>query len=174
MISNLRRIDTSSRFFEMIEVCLKGSVNVIESQYSHYFDMDITDELMKTSISVRSSNIAAERCMGIFSEILEKSPNCTVPYSNACLLLKTNNILGELNLLYEKSRSSIINKSIHISLKIIQDDRKYNKDVFNIKSMRENERVQVCKNKKRRKLDKSIKSITNITEFLNELLYIIK
>ena len=29
VISNLRRIETSSRFIEMIEVCLKGSVNVI-------------------------------------------------------------------------------------------------------------------------------------------------
>ena len=168
IISNLRRIDTTSRFIEMIKVCLEGSVNVIESQYKHYFDMDITDDLMKTSRSVRSSNIAAERCMGIFSEILEKSPNCTVPYSNACLLLKTNNILSDLKLLNEKSRNIIISKSINISLKIVKNDIQYNKDVFNIKSMRDNERVQVCKNKKRRKLDKSIKSINNITVFLNE------
>ena len=48
--------------------------------------------------------------------------------------------MGKLNVLNEKSRSSIINKSIHLSFKIIQDDRKYNKDVFNIKSIRENER----------------------------------
>ena len=34
--------------------------------------------------------------------------------------------------------------------------------------MVDNERVLVCKNKKRRKLDKSIKSINIITEFLNE------
>ena len=61
--------------------------------------MDITDELMKKYISVQSSNIEADRYMEIVSDILEKSPNCTVPYSNACLLQKTNNILSELNVL---------------------------------------------------------------------------
>ena len=115
VLNELREIIPSTRFLKMVEVCLNASIKTLESQYEYYFKLDITPELLSLTASVPDHNIAAEQCMGLFSEYLKKSNNASLGHISAKMVSKKNNVLKNLISLDVKSRDTLISKVIDIS-----------------------------------------------------------
>ena len=58
--------------------CLTSTIQLLERQYSKYFAMDITPELMKATESARPHNLDSEEIVGMFSAAQKTAPGATM------------------------------------------------------------------------------------------------
>ena len=61
----------------MLMVCMSAIMDVINRQYEHYFNLDVTEQLKIETQSARPHNIDAEEMVGMFSAAKQRAPNST-------------------------------------------------------------------------------------------------
>lgn len=62
----------------MMLVCLNVVISVLERQYKHYFEMNITEKLKEETMTAMAHNIDAEEIMGMFSAGKDRRKNASI------------------------------------------------------------------------------------------------
>ena len=102
----------SEIFKVMMLVCLKSVISVLERQYKHYFEMDITDQLSRETESARSHNIDSEEVMGMFSANKQRAKNPTVHFLTARIRARKNCVVAYLDDMYKDQQENVIKWTI--------------------------------------------------------------
>ena len=99
-------------FVEMISSCLIAVITVLERQYKRYFEMDITEELRKETLSAKVHNIDAEEIIGMFSAGKERAKNANVDFLIAKMRARNIKVVPWLDDMYQQKRKSIVTWAI--------------------------------------------------------------
>ena len=170
VLNDLREIIPSPRFLNMVEVSIQASIKTLESQYKAYFNVDITPALLNMTASVPDHNIAAEQCMGLFSDLLNKSRNASLGHIAAKLVSRKNNVLNNLILMDITSRNTLISKVIDISNLERKDKISYRKSTLVVIDNRLLEKLNTKLNRDRKKIELIFKNCTTNDSLLSILL----
>ena len=112
LVSLLTKPTNSSTFIEMMLACLNAIIEVLERQYSKYFQMDITDKLKKETSSARAHNIDAEQVMGMFSAGKERAKNATIDFLAGRMKARKNKVVPYLDSMSEAKRERVISWAV--------------------------------------------------------------
>ena len=93
----------------MMSAALSAVVDVIEQQYSTYFNIELTDTLRKETDSARSHNIDSKEVMGMFSAAKQKSPNATLHFTSSKIRAQKNKVTQYLDGFSQEQREKVIN-----------------------------------------------------------------
>ena len=81
---------------------------MLERQYKHYFEMDLTTELCQETETARTHNTDAEEIMGMFSALKKCAPNATLAFLSARMRAKKNHTIEYLDELHSERREKVI------------------------------------------------------------------
>ena len=93
---------------EMYVSCLFTVIIVLECQYKHYFEMDITEHLCNEIFLARTQKIDAEEIMGMFSAGKERAKNVNVDFLVSRMRSHKNMVMPWLDDMYQDKRESIV------------------------------------------------------------------
>ena len=165
--ANLQKEPVDTELFKsMMTACLLKTVEVIEAQYSKYFKLDITQELIIETESARCHNIDAETVMGMFSAALKHSPNATMSFFSARIRAQKNDVAGCLKNLSNEDRDRLINLATTLGKKEYLKKRQRHKDVLEEISKRLREKGQKKTMADRLRIEKTIKATDYSTKAL--------
>ncbi|KAK6174994.1 hypothetical protein SNE40_013537 [Patella caerulea] len=155
-------LDTTA-FLRMVSACLLATVSVLERQYQRYFELDITEQLRKETVSARSHNIDAEEVMGMFSAGKERAKNATTDFLVARMRGKKNKVVHWLDGMYPENKEKAVTWAIGHARNKRKLARKKISDVRQEMSKRAANKRQKKNEKQRKAIEKKLKN-TDIRE----------
>ena len=147
-------------FSKMIVGCLHAIIQVVEHQYSKYFQMNLTEELRKETATARSHNIDAEELMGMFSILKQKAPNATICYLSCRMRAIKNRTVDYLDSLTEERRDEVLMKAIHLGRMQRQKRKMKQRDLRLELQRRQKAKEQAKSATERKKLEKKLKNFS--------------
>ena len=103
VLESLREEPKDKSLFKVtMGACLQAVVDVLERQYTKYFQCELTEKLKAETKSVRSHSIDAEDIMGMFGALKKKAPNATLCYLSSKMRAQKNKTVGYLDCLIEE------------------------------------------------------------------------
>lgn len=151
-------------FDKMMSACLKTVIVVLERQYKRYFQLDITEELRRETMTARMHNIDAEEIMGSFSANKERAKNANTDFLTARMRSRKNNVVPWLDDMFASKRNSTVTWAVRRGRKRRKENRMKDTELRREMSRRAANKRQKKSQKDRKDIEKRMKDIDDVSD----------